>query len=50
MSSRRRARRIAVGTMGLAVLFVAGMFHTMHSALKEMRAKEEGERLLGSPV
>ena len=50
VSSRRRARRIAVGTMGLTVFFVAGMFHTMHSALKEMRAKEEGERLLGSPV
>ena len=42
-------RRIAVGTMGLTVFFVAGMFHTMHSALKEC-ARRRRARLLGSPV
>ena len=44
---RRRARRIAVGTMGLTLLFMLGMVHLMHRSLKEMkqehRAKEESE-------
>ena len=46
LEGRDRARKIAVGTMGLTVLFVCGMLHTMHSALKEMRAKEEARDLL----
>ena len=46
-SNRRRARRIAVCTMGLTVLFMLGMVHLMHRSLREMRedhrAKEESE-------
>lgn len=49
-SGRRRARRIAVGTMGLTVLFVLAMAHTMHRSLREMKqehhAKEDAEPLL----
>ena len=46
-SNQRRARRIAVCTMGLTGLFMLGMVHLMHRSLREMRedhrAKEESE-------
>lgn len=49
-SGRRRARRVAVGTMGLTLLFVLAMVHTMHRSLKEMKqehhTKEDEEPLL----
>tara|TARA_B100000795_G_scaffold209688_1_gene163251 strand:+ start:230 stop:649 length:420 start_codon:yes stop_codon:yes gene_type:complete len=55
-SNRRRARRIAVCTMGLTVLFMLGMVHLMHRSLREMRedhrAKEdsETEALVQTPI
>ena len=55
-SNRRRARRIAVCTMGLTVLFMLGMVHLMHRSLREMRedhrAKEESETeaLVQTPI
>ena len=55
-SNRRRARRIAVCTMGLTVIFMLGMVHLMHRSLREMRedhrAKEESETevLVQTPI
>lgn len=55
-SNQRRARRIAVCTMGLTVLFMLGMVHLMHRSLREMRedhrAKEESETevLVQTPI
>ena len=42
-ASKLRARRVAIGSMGLTVLFMAAMAHTMHAALREVKAKEEAE-------
>ena len=55
-SNQRRARRIAVCTMGLTGLFMLGMVHLMHRSLREMRedhrAKEESETeaLVQTPI
>ena len=55
-SNQRRARRIAVCTMGLTVLFMLGMVHLMHRSLREIRedhrAKEESETepLVQTPI
>lgn len=40
---RIRARRIAIGVMVLAVLFMLGMLHTMHSALKSLKGDRKAQ-------
>jgi len=37
---KRRARMIAIGTMGLTLFFMGFMVRTMHVSLRDMRAKE----------
>ena len=39
-NEQRRARRISIGTMGLTVLFMVCMLRTMHTALRDIRAKD----------
>ena len=43
VTCRRKARRIAIGVMALAAVFMLVMLHTMHSALKEMKAAGEDQ-------
>ena len=39
-NQQRRARRISIGTMCLTVLFMICMLRTMHTALRDIRAKD----------